>query len=407
MGARLSGSSSAGSRKAGVGMSNPGGRGIGEEYALRVSGLGVRLPKGRGISRLWGEHHWALRGIDFDLRRGEAIGILGRNGSGKSTLLRAIAGIIAIDEGTVSMAPDLTAAILSPGAGFESKLTGRENLINSALYQGFLPRVVKEKLDDIVELSGIGEWIDQPVAIYSAGMRARLGLSLALHLPSDILMIDETLSAGDAAFRAKAKQVIDTLIASDRTVLLVSHNLETLRTMCTRGLVLDRGRQITVCDIDEAIKISKSILLSAAASSEEPGISRRASIEAQIEALQAQLVDWRAENAERAKAARLASHGYLAALERVVAIADKLVIAPGNETDTVAGFGPGRSGGTAVMEAAAGTAATVKAYNEAYEKMQSRKVEREAAIAEQQRAARTGEDLQARLDALRGQLAEL
>lgn len=394
-------------KKAGVGMSRPGAHGIEHTYALRVSGLGVRLPKGRGLSRLWGEHHWALRGIDFELQRGEAIGILGRNGSGKSTLLRAIAGIIALDEGTVSMAPGLSASILSPGAGFESNLTGRENLFNSALYQGYLPSTVKEKFDEIVELSGIGDWVDQPAAIYSAGMRARLGLSLALHLPSDILMIDETLSAGDAAFRAKAKQVIDTLISSDRTVLLVSHNLETLRTMCTKGLVLDRGSQIALCDIAEAIKISKSILLSAAASAEDPGASTRARIESQIEAVQVQLADWRAETAERAQAARLANHSYFAAMEHVIAIADKLVDAQGSQAGKGNETGSSQSGGTAVMDAATSAPATVRAYQQAHGKMQVRKVEREAAIAEQQRVARIGEDLHARLNALRAQLAEL
>lgn len=388
-------------------MCNPDARDIGQEYALRVRGLGVRLPRGRGTSRLWGKHHWALRGIDFDVRRGEAIGILGRNGSGKSTLLRAIAGIIAIDEGTLSMAPDLSAGILSPGAGFESNLTGRENLFNSALYQGYLPWVVKEKLNDIVELSGIGDWVDQPVAIYSAGMRARLGLSLALHLPSDILMIDETLSAGDAAFRAKAKQAIDTLVASNRTVLLVSHNLDTLRTMCTKGLVLDRGSQIAVCDIAEAIKISKSILLSPAVSSDDPDLSRRASIESRIEALQDQLADWRVQTAEQAQVARLANHGYLTALERVIAIADKLVAAQENGTDNGCGPTPDQSGATLVMAAGTRVAATVKAYREATQKMQSRKVEREAAITEQQRVARIGEDLHAQLSALRDQLAGL
>lgn len=99
--------------------------------AVRVANLGIRLPLGRGASRLWGKHHWALRGVNFEVQRGEAVGVLGRNGSGKSTLLRAIAGIIAPDEGAIGVAPDLSAAILSPGAGFQPHLTGRENLYNT------------------------------------------------------------------------------------------------------------------------------------------------------------------------------------------------------------------------------------------------------------------------------------
>lgn len=404
----LSENSRANSQKARVGICELSAHDVEQGLALRVSGLGMRLPKGRGMSRLWGEHHWALRGIDLELRRGESIGILGRNGGGKSTLLRAIAGIIAVDEGTIAIAPDLSAAILSPGAGFENNLTGRENLYNSALYQGYLPRVVREKLDDIVELSGLGDWIDQPVAIYSAGMRARLGLSLALHLPSDVLMIDETLSAGDAAFRARAKQEIGALIASDRTVLLVSHDLDTLRNMCTKGIVLDQGRAIAVCDIAEAIKISKSILLSpASGTSGNSRLSQRANIEAQIEALQLELAAWREQATEHAQVLRFASQGYQVALESVIAVADKLVAAQRDETGGRAGSAPDRSGATSVMDVTSNVEAIVKAYHDAHQNMQGKKVEREAALAEQQRITRMGDDLRDQMSALRDKLAAL
>lgn len=379
-------------------------RDVEQGLALRVSNLGVRLPKGRGASRLWGQHHWAFRGIDIELMRGESIGILGRNGSGKSTLLRAIAGIIATDEGTIAMAPHLSAAILSPGAGFENNLTGRENLYNSALYQGFLPNVVSTKIDDIVELSGIGDWVDQPVAIYSAGMRARLGLSLALHLPSDVLMIDETLSAGDAAFRAKAKQMVDQLLASDRTVLLVSHNLETLRTMCTKGVVLDQGRQVAFCDIAEAIKISKSILLDSATKSGpgEAGLSQSEKIQAQIEVLQDQLAAWREQATEHAQVFRFANHGYQVALERVMQIADELVAqqsSAGRDTGSV-------QQGDAI-DVVTDVEAIHKAYREAREKAQTKRVERDEARTEQERITKLGDDMRDRMAALRDQLAGL
>lgn len=374
--------------------------------ALRVSDLGVRLPKGRGASRLWGQHHWAFRGINIELMRGESIGILGRNGSGKSTLLRAIAGIIATDEGEIAMAPRLTAAILSPGAGFENNLTGRENLYNSALYQGFLPKVVSTKIDDIVELSGIGDWVDQPVAIYSAGMRARLGLSLALHLPSDVLMIDETLSAGDAAFRAKAKQMVDQLIASDRTVLLVSHNLETLHTMCTKGIVIDQGGQVApACDIKEAIEISKSILLGSAglAGSGAAGLSQREKVQAQIEVLQNQLAEWREQATEHAQVFRIANQAYQVALEQAIQIADKLVAVQRQPAERGSGSIP-RAGG---VDVASDVEALVKAYSEARQKMQAKRAERDEVRAEQERITKLGDDLRERLGVLRDKLAGL
>lgn len=367
--------------------------------ALRVSNLGVRMPKGRGASRLWGEHHWAFRGLNIEVKRGESIGILGRNGSGKSTLLRTIAGIIAANEGSIAIAPGLTAAILSPGAGFENNLTGRENLYNSALYQGFLPKVVAKKIDEIVEMSGIGEWVDQPVAIYSAGMRARLGLSLSLHLPSDVLMIDETLSAGDAAFRATAKKMIDSLIASDRTVLLVSHNLETLRTMCTKGIVLDQGRQVAACEIAEAIEISKSILLGSPESGE---LTPRERVQQQIEAVQNQLRAWEKQNAEHAGVFRTANHGYQVALEQAIQIADKLM-AQQEAVASASGSGVEPGG----VNVAPNVDAIVKSYRDAREKVRTKRAERDKVRAEQERITKIGNDLRERMAGLRGQLAGL
>jgi len=227
--------------------------GLAHDTALVASGLGVALPKGRGLGRLWGPRHWALRHIDFELKRGETMGVLGRNGAGKSTLLRALAGIIMPDEGTLRIAPNLNCVILAPGAGFDNELTGRENVYASALFHGHLPDAVRKHIEEIIEFSEIGEWIDEPVSIYSAGMRARLGFSLSLFMPSDVLMIDETLSAGDTAFRQKAREAILSLISSGRSVIVVSHNLDMMRILCSRGLLIDRGKQISFGSIDDVI----------------------------------------------------------------------------------------------------------------------------------------------------------
>lgn len=226
---------------------------LADDLAVVVSDLGVALPKGRGATRLWAPRHWALRRVNFELKRGETIGVLGRNGSGKSTLLRTLAGIITPDEGGLRLAPNLDCVILAPGAGFDNDLTGRENIFSSALFHGHLPDVVKPRVDDIVAFAEIGDWIDEPVGIYSAGMRARLGFALSLFMPSDVLMIDETLSAGDITFRDKAREAIMSLVGSGRTVIVVSHNVDMMRSMCTRGIVLDAGLQIACGDIEEMI----------------------------------------------------------------------------------------------------------------------------------------------------------
>lgn len=228
--------------------------------AIKATDLGVRLPKGRGVERLWSEGHWAFRDVNFSLRRGETVALVGRNGSGKSTMLRTLAGILDPDEGSLEVAPGLTTTILAPGAGFDPMLTGRENLYTAALYQGFLPKQIETRIDDIIAFSEIGEWIDQPLAIYSAGMRARLGFSLSLYLPSDILMIDETLSAGDGHFRDKAREAVLELIRSDRTVVLISHSMQMMESMCERGIVLDRGNLLMEGPIDKVLEAYQQLL---------------------------------------------------------------------------------------------------------------------------------------------------
>lgn len=240
---------------------------------LRAMDLGVRLPKGRGIARLWSTGHWAFREVSFALKRGETIAVLGPNGSGKSTLLRALAGILQPDEGQVRIAPGLSATILAPGAGFDNLLTGRENIFNVALYHGFMPQAVARHIEEIVEFSEIGSWIDQPVGTYSAGMRARLGFALSLYLPTDTLMIDETLSAGDASFREKARGAVHQMLASDQTVIVVSHNPETLRGMCDTALMMDGGRMISSGPLDEVLEAYEKLAFGAGSLANEAVVS--------------------------------------------------------------------------------------------------------------------------------------
>ena len=228
-------------------------------FAMEVTELGVKLPKGRGIRRLWGPAHWVFRGLSFELKHGETIALLGHNGAGKSTLLRTLAGILEPDEGELIVEPGLSTAILAPGTGFDGMLTGRENIYNVAIFHGFMPDEIDLQMDDILKFSELGDWIDQPVATYSTGMRARLGFSLSLYLAADVLMIDETLSAGDAIFREKAKEAVEDLIKSDRTVILVSHNPNIVRNICTKGFILDGGRMAASGDIDEILDLYESV----------------------------------------------------------------------------------------------------------------------------------------------------
>ncbi|CFX26602.1 putative Teichoic-acid-transporting ATPase [Candidatus Filomicrobium marinum] len=365
---------------------------IAQGLAVRVTRMGVKLPLGRGASRLWGRRHWALRDINFEVQRGEAIGVLGNNGSGKSSLLRAIAGIISPDEGEIGVAPDLSAAILSPGAGFQPHLTGRENVYNSSLYQGHLPKTVVSKFQEIVEFAGIGAWVDQPVATYSAGMRLRLGFSLALHLPPDVLMIDETLSAGDTAFRARAKELIEQLISSERTVLIVSHNADTLRGLCTKGVVLDRGRQIAVCDISEAIETSQSISLQRETPSLaiRGGCSQASKVTQELLALQKQLGALQTKAMMQAQAVRESTEGYVAALEEVIQFEKK-------RTER----------GRDVAPPSSGVAHATQTDEKVYRKLHDTKAQRREALAEEQRLDMQLADLREHLAGLQGQLKGL
>jgi len=229
------------------------------EIILQATNIGVRMPKGRGMHRLWSKGHWAIREVNFELRRGETVALMGHNGSGKSTLLRTFAGILEPDEGELWIKEGTSATILAPGAGFINQLTGRENIFNVALYHGFMPRDVAQHIDEIIDFSEIGSWVDEPVGVYSAGMRARLGFALSLYLPSDILMIDETLSAGDAAFREKAKAAVNQLLTSDKAVIVVSHNTQTLTEMCDTGILIDSGKVVMKGLMDDVLAAHENL----------------------------------------------------------------------------------------------------------------------------------------------------
>ncbi len=197
---------------------------------------------------------WALQDVSFSLNRGDTLGVIGRNGAGKSSLLRVISGIVLPDRGTVERAGHVRCAMLSFGAGFEHRLTGRQNIMLSGLQLGMPRERIKARIDQIIELADIGDFIDQPVRTYSSGMRARLGFSIAFFIESDILLIDEALATGDTAFRDRATGLIRDKINSNQTVVIVSHSLEIISSTCTRLIQIEDGRSLDELSVKETIE---------------------------------------------------------------------------------------------------------------------------------------------------------
>ncbi len=216
---------------------------------VRVSGLGKQFRRGaqkegRLIELLRGktpyEYFWALKDIDFTVGDGEVLGVIGPNGAGKSTLLRIISRITRPTEGTVEIRGRV-GSLLSVGTGFHPELTGQENILLNGTVLGIPRSVIREQTEEIVEFAEIGEFIDTPLKYYSSGMRVRLGMSVALHLRQEVMLVDEVLAVGDASFREKCLDAISAVTQSGRTVLFVGHNLEMISSTCDRAVWLHKG----------------------------------------------------------------------------------------------------------------------------------------------------------------------
>ena len=197
--------------------------------------------------------HEALHGISFELQRGEALGIIGLNGSGKSTLLQVIAGVLPPTSGRVET-HGRVAALLELGSGFNPELTGRENIYINGAILGLPTARIDALLDDIIAFADIGDYIDQPVKTYSSGMALRLAFSVQVHIDPDILIVDEALAVGDAAFQAKAMARIQQILARGTTLLFVGHDLNALRAFCQRAILLESGRMAMLGSPEEVIE---------------------------------------------------------------------------------------------------------------------------------------------------------
>jgi ABC-2 type transport system ATP-binding protein len=223
------------------------------DVVIRVVGAGIRFRRNRRGRRTFKDlfagrnrrsrpnEFWALRGIDVEVRAGEAIGVVGRNGQGKSTLLKLVAGVMLPDEGTVEVHGGVAPLIEITG-GFVDDLTVRENVQLTAGLHGMSRAEIDERYDEIIDFAELADAVDTPYKHLSSGMKVRLAFAVISRLEEPILLVDEVLAVGDKAFREKCYARIDELLAGGRTLFFVSHNERDLTRFCTRGLYLDKGR---------------------------------------------------------------------------------------------------------------------------------------------------------------------
>jgi ABC-type polysaccharide/polyol phosphate transport system ATPase subunit len=223
------------------------------EYAIEVDNLCVNYKSLKSYSikknlllgkRNKKEVFEAVKNVSFKVKKGEILGIVGKNGSGKSTMLRAIAGIFAPNSGTVNLHGN-SISLLAIGIGFQNELSGRDNILLSGMLLGFTKEQIAEKLEQIIEFSELGAYIDAPVRTYSSGMHSKLAFSITAILETQIILVDEVLSVGDAHFKKKSYQKMKELISDkDRTVVIVSHDRKTIADLCDKVLWINDGELV-------------------------------------------------------------------------------------------------------------------------------------------------------------------
>ena len=203
---------------------------------------------------------WALKDVNFEVRQGEVLGIIGHNGAGKSTLLKILSRITDPTIGEISIKGRVS-SLLEVGTGFHQELTGRENIYMNGTILGMRKREIDKKFDEIIAFSGVEKHIDTPVKFYSSGMKVRLGFSVAAHLEPEILIIDEVLAVGDLEFQRKCLGKMESVSHSGRTVLFVSHSMASIKQLCTRCLVMNKGTVVFEGGVDESVNayISQNI----------------------------------------------------------------------------------------------------------------------------------------------------
>jgi len=239
------------------------------EYAIKVENLHIRYKSLKAYSikknllkmkKNEVEEFEAVRGVSFQVPKGQIMGIIGKNGSGKSTMLRAIAGIFSADEGSIDLCGNKV-SLLSIGVGFKKQLTGRENILLSGMLLGYTEAQVRERMEEIIKFAEIGKFIDMPVRTYSSGMYSKLAFSITAVLKTDIMLIDEVLSVGDEKFKKKSFKRMKKLISNkDRTVMIVSHNIQTLSDLCETVMWMHEGEIRKIGPADEVLEEYKEFM---------------------------------------------------------------------------------------------------------------------------------------------------
>jgi lipopolysaccharide transport system ATP-binding protein len=224
-----------------------------EDPYLKVGEINDRTSKGTS------DYVWAIKDINFEVHRGEVLGIIGKNGAGKSTLLKILSKVTSPTTGVIKSRGRI-ASLLEVGTGFNPELTGRENIYLNGAILGMTKKEIAAKLHEIIEFSGCERYIDTPTKRYSSGMTVRLGFAVAAFLEPEILVVDEVLAVGDAEFQKKAiGKMQDISREGGRTVLFVSHNMAAVKSLCTRGIVMDRGSVAFMGDTDKALSFYKEL----------------------------------------------------------------------------------------------------------------------------------------------------
>lgn len=215
----------------------------------------------RNTDSLRSHEFWAIQDLSLQIRRGQAVGLVGRNGAGKTTLLRMIAGLIRPDQGEIRTRGRV-APLLALGAGFSPILTGRENIFVNMAVLGLSTQQINDRVDAVIDFAEIGTAIDAPVRTYSSGMIARLGFACAIHVEPDVLLVDEVLAVGDIAFRSKCYRRISQLLSGDTAVVLVSHHPSTMLFTCESGILLENGTVQEQGDIQTVIQRHEDNMMS-------------------------------------------------------------------------------------------------------------------------------------------------
>jgi ABC-type polysaccharide/polyol phosphate transport system ATPase subunit len=254
-----------------------------EKPAIRAEDLGVRyslkLTKKRTVRdsfvrrvrREGDTDFWALRNVSFEVMNGESVGVIGPNGAGKSTLLQVLAGILVPSEGVVEVDGHVS-SLLTLGVGFDQDLSGTDNIRLAGAFMGMPHKDLEERLPGIIEYAELGQFIDAPIKTYSAGMRARLGFSIATSVEPDILLLDEVLATGDAAFREKSKQRVLELVREAKAIMLVTHDMSWVTEYCTRAILLEKGGISMMGTPAEVVAVHKERMAQRKAAAKERGV---------------------------------------------------------------------------------------------------------------------------------------